>query len=211
MSAKQNPNDPQCALRSIQQPGSAPDAAKGEALEAAEKAREGGWQIGDEGDTLHGKIRLTLKDLTAKLFRQASEDPDSEANSMVQILLLNQIAEIDTERYRQDPKMVLSEERRRGIEHDRQAELAKHRNKKMEADTAKVRLEIERLKGQIKKLTQDLEAGEIKLEQARRVLDQANVSAEVGQPMDPQKVYRRIAEIVGLRAPADAEQQPGPQ
>jgi hypothetical protein len=195
---------PESAARPFKQPASPLDPAKAEALEAAGTARLAGWQIGDEGDSLHGKIILTLKDRAYKLFRQAAEDPDSEANTIVQIMLLNQIGEIEAARYQADPKLVLTEERHRGIEHDMQAEMAKHRITKLDADTAKATLEIDRLRHRIEKLKQELEAGKMKLDQARRVVGEAQVNADLGRPMDPQEVYRRIFEIVGLQAPAEA-------
>jgi hypothetical protein len=183
------------------------DDLPAEARETAAQARQAGWQIANEGDSLHGKITLTIKDRAAKLFREAVEDADSEANTMVHILLLDQIAEIEAERLRQDPRLVLSEERHRGIEYDQQAELSKHRNRKLDAETAKARLEIERLHKQIDKLRQELEAGDLKLKKARRTLEQAKISADLGQPMDAQQVCRRIAEIVGLEDPVQPAAQ----
>jgi hypothetical protein len=187
----------------FKQPDSPSEAAKQEALAAGEKAREAGYQIGNEGDRLHGKVTLQIIETAERLLLQIKENPDSEANTLVRVLLLNQIAQIEAAKIREDPKLVFSEERRRGIEYDQEAEKAKTRNIKVEADTDKVRAEIDRLQKQIQKLEQDLRQGEMKLAQAQRVVDQAQLSNQLGQPMDAQQVYRRIAEIVGLRAPSE--------
>jgi hypothetical protein len=178
-----------------------PDPAEAEALETAEEARKSGWQLTGD-DPLHGQIVVKLKERVAKLVREAAQDPNSEANTMVHLLLLNQVAKIEEKSYQEDPRLTFTEERHRGIEFRRQAELARHRVKQMEASTAKTKTEDRRLKRQVRKLEQEIEAGRIKLEQTRRVLDQATVAKQQGAPLDPVSVYTKIAEIIGLQSPA---------
>ena len=95
------------------------DPVEAEAQEALEQVPDFGY-IDEE--PFHGKITASIRDKAEKMFQMALEDPNSDANLMVRIMLLNQVAKVEAERYRQDPKLVLTEERRRGAEHVRQLE-----------------------------------------------------------------------------------------
>jgi hypothetical protein len=190
------------APSSEQPPPAAPDPVEAEALQAAAEARRAGWKLANEPDEFESQVRQSVKARAVRLFNEAKENPDSDANTLVHIFLVDQVAKVESERLRQDPKLVITEERRRGVEEQRESEMAKRRNRHLEAQTAKIRVDTVRSRKQIDKLKQQLEEGKMKLDQTRRVLEQARVSAEVGQPMDSAQICRKIAEIVGLEDPA---------
>jgi len=180
------------------------DPAEAEAQEALAQVPD--YSYADD-DPFHGKITAEIIAKVEEMFRLAREDPKSDANLMVRIMLLNQVARIEAERYRQDPKLVLTEERRRGFEHVRQLEKdrllaggVKVRNKKVEAD---IRLTL----AKVADLELLIEDHRRQLSDALRVAENAKAAAENGQPLEPLAVYNRIAEIVGLRAPRDQEKQ----
>ena len=160
-----------------------------------------GYEYLDE-DPLHGKITGKIKEMANELFDEAAQDPNSEANEMVHILLLNQIGNMQSKQLREEPKMVLVEERRRGIEVKQKNEVNRNKAKHFEIFAAQKALEIERLKAQIKKLETDTQRTQVQLDQTRRVLDQAKAAAENQQPMDHMTIYNKIAEVIGIRPPA---------
>lgn len=144
-------------------------------------------------DSLHGKISGRLKEIVARIFDDARQDPEGEANQMVRAMLLNQLANMQPDSYQGNPGMLLAEERRRGFEHERQAEL----------DTHNFRI----LKLRAQDLQQKVKEREQQIAKTQRELERAQEALEHGQPMDARAVYRRISEIVGLRAPSEAGQQ----
>jgi hypothetical protein len=153
-------------------------------------------------DPLHGRISVKIKEMAGALFDEAAQNPNSEASEMVHILLLNQIGNMQPKQLQEEPKMVLTEERRRGIEVKQKNEVNRNKAKQFEIFAAQKALEIERLKAQIKKLETDTEHKQVQLDQTRRVLDQAKAAAENQQPMDHMTIYNKIAEVIGLRPPA---------
>jgi len=159
-------------------------------------------------DRLHGKITALIGEKVDYLYQKAVENPNSEANAIVRILLLNQIRHMQPEKYQEEPRLTLTEERRRGIEVEQKQEMYQHEAKKFEIFAAVKALEIERLSAQVKKLEAETERTRLQLDQARRVLDQAKTATEYGQPMDPQQVYQRIFEIVGLNSPLEPIGEP---
>lgn len=145
---------------------------------------------GTSDDPLHGKISTRLKEIVGRIYDDARQDPEGEANQMVRAMLLNQVANMQPKSYQGNPGMLLAEERRRGVEHERQAEL----------DTHNFRI----LTLRAKDLQHKVKEKEQQIAKAQRELERAQDALEHGQPMDPRAVYRRISEIVGLRAPTDA-------
>lgn len=208
MSARRIPSHEQSASHSeaagemAEQMPNPSDPVEAEALQAAAEARRAGWKLANEPDEFEGQVRQSMRNCAVRLFTEAKENPNSDANTMVHIFLLDQVAKVQSERLHKDPKLVFTEERRRGVEEHRQAEMAKSRNFHLEAQTAKIRIDTVRSRKQIERIKQQLEEGTMKLDQTRRVLQQARVSAEVGQPMDSAQICRKIAEIVGLEDPA---------
>ncbi|HEV2380322.1 MAG TPA: hypothetical protein VG206_11070 [Terriglobia bacterium] len=144
-------------------------------------------------DPLHGKITTRLKEIVARIFDDARQDPEGEANQMVRAMLLNQVANMQPKSYQGNPGMLLAEERRRGAEHERQAEL----------DTHNFRI----LTLRAKDLEHKVREKEQQIAKTQRELERAQEALEHGQPIDARAVYRRISEIVGLRAPSEAGQQ----
>ena len=144
-------------------------------------------------DPLHGKISTRLKEIVGRIFDDARQDPEGEANQMVRAMLLNQVANMQPKSYQGNPGMLLAEERRRGAEHERQAEL----------DTHNFRI----LTLRAKDLQHKVKEKDQQIAKAQRELERAQDALEHGQPIDPRAVYRRISEIVGLRAPSEAGQQ----
>ena len=162
-----------------------------------------------EEDELHGKVVVTLKEKANKMFEEAAEDRNSQANQLVRILLLNQLANMHPARYQKDPRLVVTEERHRGFEAEKKAEIDKHKVALLKQRVKKLEEEIEAAKLRSQQLQQDIEQGEYKLAEARRLAQNAQAAAEHGKPLDPMSVYTRIARIIGLRSPAEQAADPG--
>ena len=142
-------------------------------------------------DSLHGQITAHIKGIVGELFEEARQNPNSDANQMVRLMLLNQVANLQADSGQDHPASVLAEERRRGIEHDRQVELDRY---KLSLMGKREELMVEQIR-QIKQ----------KLDSVKKEAKKAEDALAQGQPLDPRAVYRRISEIVGLRAPSGAE------
>lgn len=143
-------------------------------------------------DPLHLKITNRLKQIVGDIIENARENPQSEANEMVRAMLLNQVANAQPDSYQGRATQMLAEERRRGTEERRKAEMNRHNLRFMELrETA---------------LNQQIQERDQRLAKTKRELEKAESALEHGKPLDPRAVYRRISEIVGLRAPADQAQ-----
>jgi hypothetical protein len=160
-------------------------------------------------DPLHGKIVVKLKEVVNELYDQAMENPNSEANEMVRILLLNQMANMNPETYHHEPRLTYTEERHRGVEAKRQKDLDQQKAKQFDMAYTKHQAELRKLNAQIQNLETEARSKEIKLQQAQRVVDQALAQAEHGQEMDHMTIYNKIAEVIGLRPPAGQQQAVG--
>lgn len=160
-------------------------------------------------DELHAKLVPALKDKANKMFEEAAENPDSEANQLVRILLLNQLANMDPARYQENPRMVVTEERHRGIESERKAEIDKQTVKILKQREAKLEEEIKLAQTRAKELEQKIRHGEYRLAEAERLAQNARAAAEHGAPLDPLSVYTKIAEIIGLQSPAQQSADAG--
>ena len=156
-------------------------------------------------DELHWKLVPALKKKANDMFNEAIQDPDSQANELVRILLLNQVANMDAASYQNDPRLTVTEERHRGIEFQRRAEYDKHMVKMLEKREKKLEEEIKVVRARGEELQQKLQEGQYRLAEAERLAQNARAAAEHGAPLDPVSVYTRIAEIIGLQSPA----QPG--
>jgi hypothetical protein len=160
-------------------------------------------------DKLHGKVVVTLKEKANKMFEEAAEDPNSEANQLVRILLLNQLANMQPESYQENPKMVVTEERYRGVEAERRAEMDKHMLTLLKRREVKLKEEIKLARTRTKELAQKVKAHEHKLAEAERLAQNAQAAAEHGAPLDPVSVYTKIAQIIGLESPAEQTRASG--
>ena len=156
-------------------------------------------------DELHWKLVPALKKKANDMFNEAIQDPDSQANELVRILLLNQVANMDAASYQNDPRLTVTEERHRGIEFHRKAEYDKHMVKMLEKREKKLEEEIKVVRARGEELQQKLQEGQYRLAEAERLAQNARAAAEHGAPLDPVSVYTKIAEIIGLQPPA----QPG--
>lgn len=156
-------------------------------------------------DELHWKLVPALKKKANDMFDEAMQDPDSQANELVRILLLNQVANMDAASYQNDPRLTVTEERRRGIEFQRKAEYDKHMVKMLEKRETKLEEEIKVLRTRGEELQQKVQEGQYRLAEAERLAQNARAAEEHGAPLDPVSVYTRIAEIIGLQTPM----QPG--
>jgi hypothetical protein len=156
-------------------------------------------------DPLHGKIVVRLKEAVNDLYNQSVENPDSDANEIVRILLLNQMANMNPETYHREPRLTYTEERHRGVEVDDKKEMNQQKAKQFDMAQSKHLAEMRRLNVQIQNLEMEGRQREMKLEQAQRMVDQARAAEEHGQPMDHLAIYNKIAEVIGLRPPS-AEQ-----
>ena len=141
-------------------------------------------------DALHLKITNRLKQIVGDIIDKARENPESEANEMVRAMLLNQLANAQPESYQGHAPQMLAEERRRGMEERRKAEMNSHNLRFLELRE--------------KALNQQIQERDQRLAKTKRELEKAQSALEHGQPLDPRAVYRRISEIVGLRAPSEA-------
>lgn len=154
-------------------------------------------------DELHGKVVLTLKDKANKMFEEAAEDPDSEANQLVRILLLNQLANMEPASYQKDPRLVVTEERHRGVEAERKAEIDKHTVALLKQRATKLEEDIKLAQTRTKELENKIQVQEHRLAEAERLAQNAKAAAEHGAPLDPLAVYTKIARIIGLQSPAE--------
>jgi len=182
--------------------GAPPDPAEAEVQETLEQVPDYSYAA---DDPLHGKITAEIKTKVEEMFREARENPRSDANLMVRIMLLNQVARVEAERYREDPKLVLTEERRRGADHLRQLEEQRLRAGGVETRKKKVEADIKLIEVRVRDLQQQVDERDLQLSDARRAAENAKAALENGQPLEPLAVYNRIAEIVGLRAPREQE------
>ena len=153
-------------------------------------------------DPLHGKIVVRFKDAVNDLYNQSVENPNSDANEIVRILLLNQMANMNPALYHREPRMTYSEERHRGVENRRQTELDQQKAKQFDVAKDRSSAEMRKLNAQIRNLELEARQKKMKLEQAQRMVDQARAAEEHGQPMDHLAIYNKIAEVIGLRPPA---------
>ena len=156
-----------------------------------------------EEDELHGKLVVTLKEKANKMFEEAAEDPDSEANQLVRILLLNQLANTQPASYQKEPRLVVTEERHRGIEAERKAEIDKHTVALLEQRAKKLEEDIKLAHTRTKELQRRVQVQDHKMEEAQRLAQNAQAAAEHGQALDPRAVYTKIAQIIGLQSPAE--------
>ena len=152
-------------------------------------------------DELHARIVPVLKDRVSKMVDEAVQDPDSEANQLVRILLLNQVANMHPSKYQDDPKLTVTEERHRGIENERRNEYTKHMVKLLEGRAKKLEEDIKMARARVEELQQKVKQGQYRLAEAERLAQNARAAVEQGQPLDPMAVYNKIAEIIGLQYP----------
>ena len=145
-----------------------------------------------DGHTRHVKLVRIIGRKVDKMIDHVRDDPNSDSCQMVRVLLLNQLTEMKEQTYQEKPAMVLTEERRRGPERERQAGLDQQNVKWIKLRSEKLRMENE-----------DARA---KLEQAQKAAQEAAKRIAEGRPMDPLTVYNKIFEIVGLGSPAEAQQ-----
>jgi hypothetical protein len=125
----------------------------------------------------HSDTLQALRQKRDELYRDARANPDSEAGEMVQMLLLAGLSNMRPELSDEEAPLTLEEERRR-------YQLARHAQ---EAAAGAARL-----KAQDDALSRELGEGQKKLERATAVPGLTEL-----------QVYNRIAEIIGLRSPAD--------
>ena len=201
-----------------EKPGEGPEkaerlaAAPASGAEAGSAASAGGARVPKNfkytdgpDDELHVLVTDEIKAKALEMFRMARANPKSGAGEMVRILLLNSVANMHADRYH-DPKLVLGEERRRGLEAEHRGEMAQHKVEQLRIRVERDRemLKLTRLK--VRELDQRVKENDRKLAQAQQTAEGAKRALENGQPLDAMTVYNRIAEIVGLRQPAEQAQ-----
>lgn len=152
---------------------------------------------GEESDRLHAGIIAALKDKVWKMFKEASEDENSDANQMVHLLLLNQLTKMRANPSDKEFKTLISQEQRRHTDRERwRSSMDKERHAR-KMDLARLKVMEEKLK-----LAQyRYRDARKQVKDAQQVAKQAKTAAEQGHPMDALEVYNRIADIVGLRSP----------
>jgi hypothetical protein len=133
-----------------------------------------------EPDPLHKKITVRLKEIASGIFEEAEQDPKSQANEILRAMVINQLAGMEPDFYHRQPTAAFAEERRRGVDLQRQAELDKHNLQFRELLTTQLQIKVNKLRAE---------------------LQEATAKIKQGEPLDHEKVYRRIAEIVGLEDP----------
>ena len=145
------------------------------------------------GDARHLTIVGVLGDKVDRAIEEARENPSSDATQIIRVLLANQLRIMQEAAFQKDPGLLLTEERRRKEDSQKQAEIDSHNVTRLRLQNEKLRLEIQEKK--------------TLLGQAKKAMEDAEKRAADGQPMDRQAVYDRIAEIVGLRPPPDQPRQ----
>ena len=134
----------------------------------------------------------SLRHRRDELFDEAQKNPSSEAGDILQSLILSGLSTLSRGQSAGGLVPDWIEERRRF----RRAE--KDRNTRRTASAKSGELESDGAR-------QTPVDSELRLEKVADLTASAEAAAQAGRPMDPQQVYRQIAEIVGLRAPT---QQP---
>ncbi|HEV2424913.1 MAG TPA: hypothetical protein VGZ29_08805 [Terriglobia bacterium] len=120
------------------------------------------------------------------MYEEARLDPRSDAGCMVRAFVLSGIRAGETRPYDEGASSVeMSRER------ERQARASRHSGEVYKAEARRARARADKLEQQI--LEQNEMLDEI-AEAARR--------HEMGEDMDPNWIYERIATVVGLRDPA---------
>lgn len=147
------------------------------------------------GVPLHSKILAALKKKVEKMFEEAVEDPRSDANELVHVLLLDQLTNMPTSGA--ELKTILGQEQRRQSAkvHWKLSMGRERRVRKMDRQRRALMQE------QLKVARQKAKDARRKAQEAGRIAKEARRAAEQGEPMDALEVYNRIAEIVGLRVP----------
>jgi hypothetical protein len=121
-----------------------------------------------------------------QLYREATENPDSEATEIVKTLLFEGIVRSGADPYEEEHWNAFSAERVR-LDAARQSAkpAAVSRQGEPEQLTQSPNREIARLRGHLDEIAQAAE--------------DARAAMEAGTPMDHMAVYNRIAEVIGLR------------
>ncbi|HEY6291201.1 MAG TPA: hypothetical protein VI455_06505 [Terriglobia bacterium] len=147
----------------------------------------------------------TLKQKRDELYAAARENPGSEEAQMVQVLLLAGISQTEPPSYNKTPGLALGVERERyGQARDRRTGERRARHTPEQAQEAGTA--TEGAESETEELRREVVDREARLRKAAHALEAARSADAEGRPMNPLQVYNRIAEIVGLRSPADETQ-----
>jgi hypothetical protein len=157
----------------------------------------------------------TLRHQRDELYQDARRHPDSEADQMVQILLLSALRNQQAGDYDADLSDTLARQRRGYRE--AQAKRSQERQRAVPSEAAKTG---SRGTGAARTEAAGSEAGwgtaagreasenefgraeaETRLKKVAEALQNAKAAAESGNEMDPMQIYRKIAEVVGLNSP----------
>jgi len=126
-----------------------------------------------------------LTNQTDRLYEEAQRDPRSDAGCMVRAFVLSGIRSSETCPYDEGASSAAM-----GRERQRQARASRRASEAFRAEARRARAKTDELEQQMRE--QEAALGEI-AERARK--------AALGEDMDPNWVYERIARIVGLRSP----------
>jgi paraquat-inducible protein B len=149
------------------------------------------------GVPLRLRILAEFKKKVEKMFEEAVEDPNSDANELVHILLLEQLTNMPAGPSGTELKTILGQQQKRqsakehwklAVEKEKDArKLNRKRRKLLEEQVKAMRLKIKSVRR--------------KMREAQQTAKEAIAAQQEGHPMDALEVYNRIAEIVGLRSP----------
>jgi predicted transposase YdaD len=144
----------------------------------------------------------TLRQQRDKLYRDAQNQPDSEAHQMVQILLLSAMSNQQPEAYHEQFGDSLARERR-GYREARARRAQERRGAPLGEEEEEIRAGVEASGDETPESEADALGPEMRLQTIAQALEHAEAAAESGKGMDPLAVYKRIAQIVGLTPPPE--------
>jgi hypothetical protein len=143
----------------------------------------------------------TLRQQRDELYQDARNHPDSDADQMVQILLLSAMSNQQGDAYDADFGAARADERR--AYRQARAKRAQQRQQAQPGEAADDAAPGGDTAGGEADDEVDNLSPEMRLEKIAQALEDAKSAAESGKEMDPMKIYNKIAEVIGLRPYAD--------
>lgn len=136
--------------------------------------------------TLREQLISELRDKATEMLDEARKDPESDANQIIEILLIDQMVNEGVKV--NETKLLLAEQRER-------AKLKEHiRDLKKKAQVAEGRLRIQQ---------RGLNLREKQLKAAKKSVEAARKDIREGRPFDPREVVEKFSAAIGLSGPPE--------
>lgn len=161
----------------------------------SEKRVPGAGRDDSEASSAPSSTHQKARQIRDQLYREAIENPDSEAHEIVNSLLFAGIVRTGADPYEEAHWDAMGEERGgRGAAAARGTKPAAARKRdELRQRTRSADPEVSQLRA--------------KLIEVSGAAHAAQAALEAGQPMDHMAIYNRIAEVIGLRPPSQPSEQ----